>query len=132
VVADCLRIAVPTEIGCYSEFLCSGFDRVRVVAKGFDYLVEGQFGLHKVQINCTLVALQVESFVLLYFWMGRRVKEYLEKVKSWCDQERGRQNQLAEVAETTKQTVSNWFAGRQEPTAEQLLAVQEFLEKHRK
>ncbi len=59
--------------------------------------------------------------------MGRRVKEFLSTLKEWCDQERGRQNQLAEVADTTKQTVSNWFAGRQEPTAEQLLAIQDHL-----
>jgi hypothetical protein len=58
VVADCLRIAVPAETACYSELLCSGFDRVRVVTEGFDYFVEGRFGLHKVQVTCTSVALQ--------------------------------------------------------------------------
>jgi hypothetical protein len=45
-VTDRLRIAVPAEAGHNSEFLGSGFDRVRVVAEGFDYFVEGQFGLH--------------------------------------------------------------------------------------
>jgi transcriptional regulator with XRE-family HTH domain len=59
--------------------------------------------------------------------MGRRVKRFLKELKAWCAEERGRQRQLAEAAEATKQTVSNWFAERQEPTAEQLLAIQEFL-----
>lgn len=64
--------------------------------------------------------------------MGRRVKEFLDTLKSWCDQERGRQTQLADIADTTKQTVSNWFAERQEPTAEQLLAIQEFLDEQKR
>jgi hypothetical protein len=46
VVADCLRIAVPAETSCYSEFLCLGFDCVRIVPEAFDYFVDGQFGLH--------------------------------------------------------------------------------------
>ena len=69
-----------------------------------------------------------ESFVYLYFFkMGRRTKEFLEELKAWCDQERGRQTRIAEIAEASKQAVSNWFAGRQEPTAEQLLSIQEHL-----
>jgi transcriptional regulator with XRE-family HTH domain len=65
--------------------------------------------------------------VYLYF-VGKRVQKFLEELRSWCDQERGRQSEIAQAAGTTKQTVSNWFAERQEPTAEQLLAVMEYLE----
>jgi transcriptional regulator with XRE-family HTH domain len=56
----------------------------------------------------------------------------LVKLKAWCDQERGRQKAIAEAVDITKQAVSNWFAGRQEPTAEQLLAIQEYFEKGKK
>jgi len=41
---------------------------------------------------------------------------------AWCNQERGRQKAIAEAADISKQAVSNRFAGRQEPTAEQVLA----------
>ena len=34
---------------------------------------------------------------------------------------------MAAAADIRKQAVSNWFAGRQEPTAEQVLAIQEFM-----
>ena len=54
------------------------------------------------------------------------------KLKAWCDEERGRQKAIAEAADISKQAVSNWFAGRQEPTAEQVLAIQEYLEKRPK
>jgi transcriptional regulator with XRE-family HTH domain len=61
--------------------------------------------------------------------MGKRTKQFLEDLKSWCNEERGRQKAISEVANISKQAVSNWFAGRQEPTAEQLLAIQEYLAK---
>ena len=74
-----------------------------------------------------LYIVQAESLVYLYFSMGKRVQKFLKELRDWCGQERGRQQEIADVADTTKQTVSNWFAGRQEPTAEQLLAVMERL-----
>jgi transcriptional regulator with XRE-family HTH domain len=63
--------------------------------------------------------------------MGERVQKFLQELQAWCQEERGRQQQIADIAGTTKQTVSNWLAKRQEPTAEQLLAVLEFLDRSR-
>jgi len=42
----------------------------------------------------------------------------------------GRQQQLADGIGVNKSVVSNWLAGRQWPTGEQILAVQEFLRWH--
>ena len=41
----------------------------------------------------------------------------------------GRLLEMARTYEANLQAVTNWFSGRQQPTAEQILIVQEFLEK---
>jgi hypothetical protein len=51
---------------------------------------------------------------------------------SGCDQGRGRQSEVAAVIGTTRQAINHRFAGRQQPTSEQILAVQEFLAKQKR
>jgi transcriptional regulator with XRE-family HTH domain len=64
--------------------------------------------------------------------MPPRTQKVLDSLKAWCDQGRGRQSEVADVIGTTRQAINHWFAGRQQPTAEQILAVQEFLAKQRR
>jgi hypothetical protein len=52
-------------------------------------------------------------------------------LKAWCDQERGRQVEVAKHLGTPKQRISDWLAGRKSPTLEQGLALQAFLKKQR-
>ena len=65
----------------------------------------------------------------------------LDELKTWCA-ERGRKTQAAQYLakatglsfETAQQTLSHLFADppRQQPTADQILAVQEFLKRRRR
>ena len=66
--------------------------------------------------------------------MARRTERLLAQVKAWCDQERGRQSQLARFLGVSRQTVSDWFKPekKKNPTAEQALAMLELLKKAKK
>jgi transcriptional regulator with XRE-family HTH domain len=66
--------------------------------------------------------------------MARRTERLLAQVKAWCDQERGRQSQLARFLGVSRQTVSDWFKPekKKNPTAEQALAMLEWLKKPRR
>jgi transcriptional regulator with XRE-family HTH domain len=57
-----------------------------------------------------------------------RTRKLLENLRVWCDQEYGRRVQIARLAGVTPQAVSNWFAGRHQPTAEAALVLLEFME----
>jgi DNA-binding transcriptional regulator YiaG len=72
--------------------------------------------------------------VLCYFTsrMPERVRKLLDELKAWCDLERGRRWEVARFVGVQRQVVSNWFAHRQEPTGEQVLALLEFLRKQRR
>ena len=66
-----------------------------------------------------------------------RTEKILAELKAWCTDNsgnaiRGRNVEVAKAAETTRQAVNDWFSGRRNPTAEQILAVQEFLQKERR
>jgi DNA-binding transcriptional regulator YiaG len=52
------------------------------------------------------------------FWRNRSSHE-----------ERGRRSEFARLVGIERQAVTDWLAGRQEPTGEQVLALVEFLEK---
>lgn len=52
--------------------------------------------------------------------------------QTWCDEKRGRRSEIARLLGIGRQSVTDWFSGRQQPTAEQILFVQEFLVKRRK
>jgi hypothetical protein len=64
--------------------------------------------------------------------MSERTRELLEALKAWCDLEYGRRAEAARAIGTTRQTVSDWFAGRKQLTGEQALAAQAFLAKQRR
>jgi hypothetical protein len=58
-------------------------------------------------------------------------KALLDALRVWCDQERGRRTEVSRSIGVTTQSVTDWLAGRRQPTAEQILDVQDFLEKQR-
>jgi hypothetical protein len=65
--------------------------------------------------------------------MPPRTEKILGELKTWCTDQfgktiRGRNAEAGRVAGTTRQAVNDWFAGKRQPTAEQVLAIQEFLE----
>jgi Helix-turn-helix len=59
--------------------------------------------------------------------IGKRTAKLLKELKKWCARERGLQLRVARVLKIDRQAINHWFAGRQAPTSEQILAVQEFL-----
>jgi hypothetical protein len=67
--------------------------------------------------------------------MSGRVRTLLAEAKAWCDVERGRRAKLARCLGVPLSTVSHWFREymkpqpARQPTAEQILALQEFLAK---
>ena len=69
-----------------------------------------------------------------YEGMPERVERLLAEARAWCEPERGRRSRLAEFLGVSRQAVSAWFAAqpKKQPTAEQALAIQEFLKKHRR
>jgi hypothetical protein len=62
--------------------------------------------------------------------MPPKTEKLIKQLKRWCDAKRGRRIEVAEAIGTSKWTISHWFAGRQQPTAEQALNVQDFLKKN--
>jgi hypothetical protein len=61
--------------------------------------------------------------------MPRRTKKLIEKLKSWCDQEYGRRSKAAKALDVSPQAITDWLSDRRQPTAEQILIVQDFLAK---
>jgi DNA-binding transcriptional regulator YiaG len=61
--------------------------------------------------------------------MPPKTEKLLKELKAWCDQEYGRRAEVARAVGTTRGAVTHWFAGRQQPTAEQALELLEFLKK---
>ena len=65
--------------------------------------------------------------------VSERVKKLLAQAQAWCAKERGRQSRLALHLGVSRQAVSGWFGEarrehpRKQPTAEQALALEEFL-----
>jgi hypothetical protein len=61
--------------------------------------------------------------------MGVETKKLLKELKAWCDEPgtRGRRVEVANFLGTPRQTITNWFNGRQQPTGEQALVILKFL-----
>ena len=59
--------------------------------------------------------------------MPERTRKLLEELRAWCDQKHGRRAQVARYVGVEPQVVTNWLAGRQEPTGEQVLVLLEFM-----
>jgi hypothetical protein len=69
-----------------------------------------------------------------YVGMPERLERLLAAARAWCKAApRGRQSELAAFLGVSRQAVSSWFAQnpKKQPTAEQALALQEFL-RHRR
>jgi hypothetical protein len=63
--------------------------------------------------------------------MPPRTQKLINELKDWCDSEYGLRSNVAREIGIAPQALWNWFAGVQQPTAEQILHVQELL-KNRK
>ena len=59
--------------------------------------------------------------------VGPKTQRLIDQLRLWCDQEKGRRTEAARSIGVTTQAITDWFAGRRNPTAEQILDVQEFL-----
>jgi hypothetical protein len=61
--------------------------------------------------------------------MGSETKKLFKELKAWCDEPgtRGRRVEVAKLLGTSRQTITNWLRGRQQPTGEQALRVLKFL-----
>jgi plasmid maintenance system antidote protein VapI len=59
--------------------------------------------------------------------MPPRTEKFLADLKMFCDQKHGRRAQLARFLGMPRQTVTDLLNGRQKPTGEQVLAIQEWL-----
>jgi hypothetical protein len=68
--------------------------------------------------------------------MSERLERLLAEVGAWCKEPGtwGRQSELADFLGVSRQAVSAWLATnpKKHPTAEQALALQEFLKKQRR
>jgi hypothetical protein len=65
--------------------------------------------------------------------MPPRIDKLLQELKLWCDEHHGRKAEVARFLGLPRQAVSNWFGSRERyPTAEQALAIQEFLAQKRR
>jgi hypothetical protein len=64
--------------------------------------------------------------------MAQETKKLLMELKAWCDEPgtKGRRVEVAKFLGTPRQTITNWFKGRQQPTGEQALAVLKFLKEN--
>jgi transcriptional regulator with XRE-family HTH domain len=59
--------------------------------------------------------------------MGQRTGQLLTTLRAWCEQQRGRQSEVARILGVQPSAVADWFSGRRKLTGEQSLKVQEFL-----
>jgi DNA-binding transcriptional regulator YiaG len=60
--------------------------------------------------------------------MVTKTDDLIAELQKWCDAEHGRRAELARLLGTKRQTVSNWFSRKHNPTSEQTLQIIEFLE----
>jgi len=71
------------------------------------------------------------------FGGSRTARRVLAEARAWCDEARGRQSKLAAYLGVSRQAISAWFREaerkhpRKRPTAEQVLALEEFLQAQR-
>lgn len=64
------------------------------------------------------------------------LKKLMAQLKAWCDEERGRQVQLARELEVeprvSRHLVNDWLFERKTPSLEQYFALQDFLRKQQR
>ena len=61
-----------------------------------------------------------------------RMQKLLAELRQWCDQQHGRQTEVARYLGVRPSTVNDWFTGRKQAMGEQALAIQEFLKAQRR
>jgi hypothetical protein len=60
------------------------------------------------------------------------IERLIEDVSAWCSQKRGRQTELADLLGVHRSAITNWFAGRQGPTAKQAEMMRDLLTKRKR
>ena len=60
------------------------------------------------------------------------VAKILAELKAWCEQEHGRQTEVAKVLEVDHRRLYDWFSGRIEPSWGVGLRIQAFLAKKKR
>lgn len=83
-------------------------------------------------VNCYFTVLRYSLAVtsVLESRMPPRTKKLLNELEAWCNARGyGSRTEVARAIGVKRQAVTDWFAERQEPTGEQVLAIQEFLRK---
>ena len=60
------------------------------------------------------------------------VTRLLRELQNWCSEKRGRNTEIAKMLGVSRQTVSDWFAGRSVPTLSTGLKIQAFLQRERR
>jgi hypothetical protein len=63
-----------------------------------------------------------------------RTQQLIDELRAWCDEPggRGRRAEVARALGLERYDITHWLAGRQGPTAEQALALLEFLKQQRR
>ena len=56
-----------------------------------------------------------------------RTQYILDQLKVWCDAKYGRRTEVADELGLPPQAITDWLKGRRQPTAEQVLHLQDFL-----
>ena len=64
--------------------------------------------------------------------MPKETTKLIQELKAWCDGAYGRRAEIGRMLGKNRQTIQNWFAGKQQPTGEQALVVLKFLEEQKK
>ena len=57
------------------------------------------------------------------------LRKFMEQLKQWCSEERGRQAQLAQEFAVPRQLVNDWITLRKKPGLDKYFALQSFLNK---
>jgi len=63
--------------------------------------------------------------------MKQRLERLLLEAKAWCDQEHGRQTELAKHLGASPQRLNQWLAMRRDPPAAVALELQDFMKRKR-
>jgi hypothetical protein len=93
------------------------------------------FVVHLIRGVSTLysTSLTTQSNTVKYC-MPPKTQKLLDELKAWCNEPpaHGKRTQVAQILEISPQTITNLFGGRQQPTAEQILNIQDFLQKQKR
>src|SRR5260370_41590162 len=63
-----------------------------------------------------------------------KTQRLLDELRQWCDEPPtyGKRKRVGDIIGVSSQTITNWFAGEQNPTSEQVLNIQDFLKQRDK